>query len=67
METMLRGVAQRPLVRSPVDRRHSIAKMAARAPRCLVPELMPCWLVRFDVESRVRKENQFNILMFTYY
>ena len=33
------GAEQRPLGRSPVDRRHSIAEMAAGSTRCLVPEL----------------------------
>ena len=41
MMTMLRGAEQRPLARSPLVRRHSIAEMAIRVTRCFVPELVP--------------------------
>ena len=44
MMTMLSGAAQRPLVRSHVYRRYSIAEVAAGATRCFAPELLLCRL-----------------------
>ena len=40
MPTTLSGAEQRPLLRSPVDRRHSIAEMAAGTNRCFGPKLL---------------------------
>ena len=43
MMMMLSDAEQRPLARSPLDRRQSIAEIATEATYCSVPELMPCW------------------------
>ena len=41
MMPTLSGAKQRPLARSPVDRRQSIAEITAGMTRCFGPDLMP--------------------------